>query len=59
MLDSFHIEMAFFKVLGKLVDSSGGPEMLKDNDVLASGSLSSFLKFKSMQAFVPYLGIGI
>ena len=46
MLGPFHIEMAFFKARGKLIDSSGGPEMLTDTDVLASGSMNGFLSGK-------------
>ena len=46
MLGPFHIEMAFFKAIGKLIDSSGGPEMLTDTDVLSSGSLNGFLSGK-------------
>ena len=43
MLGQFHIEMAFFKALGKLIDSSGGPEILTETEVLALGSLNGFL----------------
>ena len=32
MLGPFHTEMAFFKALEKLVDSSGGPEMMINTD---------------------------
>lgn len=46
MPGSFHIEMAFFKALGKLVAESGGPAMLTESDVLAPGSLNGFLTGK-------------
>lgn len=39
----FHISLAFFGALGYLIDSSGGPEMLTESGVLASGSLNGFL----------------
>ena len=39
----FHIEMAFFATLGYLIDGSGGPELLTDSEVLATGSLNGFL----------------
>ena len=43
MFGAFHIQMAYFKVIGKLVAESGGPRMLTECQVLASGSLKSFL----------------
>ena len=42
----FHIMMSYFGSVGYLIDSSGGPEILVDADVLASGSLTGFLKGK-------------
>lgn len=42
----FHIEMAFFKAVGKIISDSGGPDMLTDTDVLAPGSLNGFLSGK-------------
>ena len=39
----FHICLAYFGALGHLMDSSGGPEILTESDLLASGSLSGFL----------------
>lgn len=42
----FHISLAFFGALGYLIDSSGGPEMLTESSVLASGSLHGFLSGK-------------
>ena len=46
MLGSFHIDMAFFKAIGKIVEESGGPKMLTDSDVFAPGSLNGFLSGK-------------
>ena len=39
----FHIALAYFGVLGRFINSSGGPEILTEIDVLAPGSLSGFL----------------
>ena len=47
MLGAFHIEMAFFKAIGKLITASGGPDMLTETDVLALGSLNGFLSGKN------------
>ena len=46
MPGAFHIEMAFFKAVGKLIAESGGPNMLTDCGVLAPGSLRGFLEGK-------------
>ena len=46
MLGPFHIEMAFFKAIGKLICESGGPSMLTDTEVLAPGSLNGFITGK-------------
>ena len=46
MPGAFHMEMVFFKALGKLITESGGPEMLTESEVLASGSLNGFLTGK-------------
>ena len=46
MPGTFHVEMAFFKALGKLVEDSGGANMLTEADVLATGSLNGFLTGK-------------
>lgn len=43
MFGAFHIQMAFFKTIGKLVAESGGPRMLTECQVLATGSLKSFV----------------
>ena len=46
-LGSFHIEMAFFSALGKIIAESGGPHILNESEVLATGSLKSFHKGKN------------
>ena len=46
MPGTFHVEMALFKALGKLVEDSGGANMLTEADVLATGSLNGFLTGK-------------
>lgn len=46
MLGTFHIEMAFFKALGKIISDSGGPAILTNSEVLAPGSLNGFLTGK-------------
>ena len=42
----FHIEMAYFGVLGYFLDGSGGPEILTETEVLMPGSMNGFLKGK-------------
>ena len=42
----FHNELAFFKAIGKIVEKSGGPEMLTDSGALAPGSLNGILQGK-------------
>lgn len=46
MMGAFHIEMAFFKALGKLIAESGGTDMLTETGVFAPGSLNGFLTGK-------------
>lgn len=43
----FHIELYFFKAVGKFIDESGGPYILTESGLLAQGSLSSFLTGKN------------
>ena len=47
MPGGFHIEMAFFKALGEIIAESGGPFVLTETSVIASGSLNSFLQGKN------------
>lgn len=42
----FHVEMAFFKTVGKINAVSGGPSMLKETDELSTGCLDAFLTEK-------------
>ena len=46
-LGSFHIEMAFFSVIGKYISESGGPHLLTESGIIENGSLISFLLGKS------------
>lgn len=46
MMGAFHIEMAFFKAVGKLIAESGGPDALTETEVIASGSLNGFISGK-------------
>ena len=46
-LGYFHLEMAFFSALGKIIEESGGPHVLDECKVLAKGSINSFLRGKS------------
>ena len=46
-LGSFHIEMAFFSVIGKYNSESGGPHLLAESGIIENGSLTSFLLGKS------------
>ena len=47
MLGPFHIEMSFFKALGKIIAESGGPDILAETGVIAYGSLSGILQGKN------------
>ena len=58
----FHVEMAFFKALGKLIEDSGGPAMLTESDVVATGSLNGFLSgkhFNRCKRLHPILGLAL
>ena len=46
-LGSFHIEMAFFRVIGKYISESGGPDLLTESNIIENGSQTSFLLGKS------------
>ena len=43
----FHLEMSFFKALGRLINESGGPAIINESGVLAPGSLKGFLSGKN------------
>ena len=62
MLGVFHVEMAFFKALGKLIEDSGGPTMLIETDVIATRSLNGFLSckhFNRCKRLHPILGLAL
>ena len=40
----FHISICLFRAIGKLISESGGPQLLVDADVLASGSVRGFIE---------------
>ena len=43
MFGAFHIQMCFFKAIGKIVAESSGPNMLTECEVMAPGSLRGFI----------------
>ena len=45
-LGAFHIEMAYFNAIGKYIAESGGPYILTESGILASGSMNAFIKGK-------------
>ena len=45
-LGAFHTEVAFFKALGKVIDGSGIVDILVSSQVLAEGSVNTFLESK-------------
>ena len=47
MLGPFHIELTFFKAIGKLIAESGGPSLLTETSVLNGGSVHGFLEGKN------------
>ena len=46
-LSSFHIELALFIAFGKIIAESGGPHILNECKVLATGSSNGFTKGKN------------
>ena len=52
---AFHTSMAYFVVLGSLIDGSGGPTILTESDVLSTGSLDGFLKGKHYNRYTLYI----
>ena len=42
-LGSFHIEMAFFSVIGQYISKAGGPHLLTESGIIENGSLTFFL----------------
>lgn len=45
-LGSFHVEKAYFCVIGKLIAESGAPHILNECGALAVGSINGFIKGK-------------
>lgn len=43
---AFQILMAYFWGVGHIIDGSGGPKILTETEVLATGSINGFLKGK-------------
>lgn len=50
-LGGFHIQMAFFKTLGKYIDSSGIIDMLVQSEGLTEGSTNAFLDGKHFNRY--------
>ena len=46
MFGGFHIEGSIYSAIGKLIEGSGGPYLLRESGVIASGSMNRFLKGK-------------
>ena len=44
---SFHIELAFFSAIGKLIAESGGPDLINKSGLISKGSLKSLQTGKS------------
>lgn len=45
-LGSFHIMMAYFKAVGKYIDNCGITNIMENAEILASGSVNSFITAK-------------
>ena len=61
MMGAFHIEMAFFKAIGKLVAESGGMAVLTETEVIAPGSLNGLVSgkhFNRCKRIHPLLALG-
>lgn len=57
-LGGFHLQLAFFKAVGKYIDGSGIAEILISSEVLAEGSINSFLEgkhFNRCKRIHPYI----
>ena len=46
MFGSFHTEMSYFGSIGRIIEGSGGPFVMTEVEVVASGSLNKLLKGK-------------
>lgn len=61
-LEQFHIEMAFFKVVGKVFDNCGVTNIMIDSDLLATGSVNGFISgkhFNLCKRLHPIAAIGL
>ena len=61
MMGAFHIEMAFFKAIGKLVAESGGMAVLTETEVITPGSLNGLVSgkhFNRCKRIHPLLALG-
>ena len=61
-LGSFHIELAFFSALGKLISESGAPYFLTESGIFQKGSLNGFLKgkhYNRCKKFHEYLSLSM
>lgn len=54
-LGAFHMQMAFFRAIGKFIDSCGLTEILVQADVLAGGSTTVFWIVKILIAVNDYI----
>ena len=62
MFGAFHIQMCYFKAIGKIVAESGGPDMLTECEVLAPGSLRGFISgthFNRCKRIHPILALAL
>lgn len=62
MFGAFHLQMCFFRAMGKVIEESGGPAMLTDSGVLAPSSLRGFLEclnFNRCKRLHPLLALGM
>ena len=46
MLGNFHLELAFYGVIGTFINDSGVEYLLTESGILAEGSLMSFIRGK-------------
>ena len=61
-LGSFHIELAFFSAMGKIVSESGAPHLLTECGIFQKGSLNGFLKgkhYNRCKRFHEYLSLSL
>lgn len=54
-LGAFHIQLSFFKAVGKFIAESGGPYIFTESGVLAEGSLNGFLTGKTTAVAITFI----